>query len=532
MYSLEHSLVRFAWFFILIASTCVATGRPPDGTIDSTFGSGGRVITSFGPGYDSGYGVAVQADGKIVVTGESQVGATDSNYDVALVRYSADGSLDNSFGSSGMVTTAISSDWDLSGSVALQSDGKIVVAGQTLNGPNFDFVTVRYNTDGNLDNGFGTGGIVKTPVGPSLDAEWFCALQPDEKILVVGPVHNGSDYDFGIVRHNPDGSLDNTFGSGGKVITSVNSGNDFSWSCAVQSDGKIVVAGRSLGASSDDFALVRYLTNGSLDASFGTSGKVTTPVGPGSDRGRFVAIQADDKIVLGGTSTIGSTDDFALVRYNSDGSVDNSFGNNGIVTTAVGTGEDILWAVAIQHDGKILAAGYGISAVSGYDFAVVRYNQDGSLDSSFGNNGIGLTPVGTSSDFGIGLALQPDEKIVLAGASVTAAGYDFSIVRYNNSPPTSISPPAQVTQEFTLFDSYPNPFNSTTRIRFRIPGSEFVSLMVYDLLGHNVAELVNENLGPGNHERTFEAKGLASGIYLYRLQAGPFHRTKKLVLIK
>lgn len=533
MNPIKQPYILFFWFVLFVISTRPASGQLTDGTPDTTFGSGGKVITTLSPGYDSGYGVAIQADGKIVVAGERQNGTTGSDYDIALVRYKADGSLDSTFGSNGAVITAVGSGWDLSGSVVIQSDGKIVVAGQTLSaGGDYNFVTARYVSTGSLDNSFGTGGIVKTPVGPSHDGGWFCALQPDEKILVVGPVHNGSNYDFGIVRLNPDGSLDNTFGSGGKVITPVGSSDDFGWSCVVQPDGKIVVGGRSAVGGSNDFALVRYQANGSLDAGFGTGGKVTTPVGAGSDRGRFVALQADGKIILGGTGTIASSDDFALVRYNSDGSLDNSFGSNGIVTTAVGTGEDILWAVAVQNDGKILAAGYGISAVSGYDFAVVRYNQDGSLDNSFADNGIALTPVGTSSDFGIGLALQPDEKIVLAGASVTTAGYDFSIVRYNNSPPTGISSQARAAQEFILYDSYPNPFNSATHIRFQIPSPEFVTLKVYDLLGRSVAELVRENLGPGSHERTFEARGLASGIYLYRLQAGSFQQTKKFVLIK
>lgn len=501
-----------------------------DGTPDLTFGTGGKVITQLSPGYDSGYGVAIQPDGKIVVAGESQNGTSGFDYDIALVRYNPDGSLDNNFGSGGIVISPIGSGWDLSGSVALQSDGKIVVAGQTLAGSAYDFVTVRYNTNGSLDNSFGNGGIAKTPVGSGAYG-WFCALQPDEKIVVVGPVSNGSNLDFGVVRYNTNGSLDNNFGSNGKVITPVNTADDYSWSCAFQNDGKILVGGLSSINGNLDFALVRYNSNGTLDNSFGANGKVTTPVGPASDKGRSVTLQTDGKIVLGGNSVIGATEDFALVRYNIDGSLDNSFGANGIVSTPVGTGEDILKTIVIQADGKILAAGYGINTLSGYDFAVVHYNSNGSLDYNFGINGIALTPVGTSSDFGMGIALQTDSKIVVAGASVSSS-YDFAVLRLENSPPTGISSTGQTPQDFKLFGNYPNPFNPTTRIRFQLPHAEHVTLTVYNLSGREVAKLVDENLGAGSYERTFDAGALASGIYLYCLQAGTFKQTGKAVLIK
>lgn len=522
-------LVGFAFSLIEIPWL---PAQAQDGTLDLTFGSGGKVITPIRSGYDSGYGVAIQPDGKIILAGESQNGTSPFDNDIALVRYNPNGSLDNSFGNGGIVITPIGPGWDLGGSVALQSDGKIVVAGQALLGSTYDFVVVRYNPNGTLDNSFGAGGIAETPVGASHDYGWFCAIQPtDQKIVLVGPVNNGSNLDFGVVRYNSNGSLDNSFGSGGKVITPVYTTDDYGWSCCFQPDGKILVGGSSSVNSNSDFALVRYHSNGELDNSFGAQGKVTTPIGPDSDRGRSVAIQTDGKIVLGGTSRIGATDDFALARYNTNGSLDNSFGSNGIVTTPVGTGEDILWAVAIQGDGKILAAGYGISAVSGYDFAVVRYNPNGSLDASFGVNGIALTPVGASSDFGIALALQSDAKIVVGGASVTSS-YDFAIVRYENTPPTGISSPVELIEGFALFDCYPNPFNPATRIRFRIPRSEYVTLIVCDLSGRKVATLVQENLARGSYERTFDAGELGSGVYLYRLQAGTFQQTRKAVLIK
>lgn len=524
---IKFSYSLIAWFVCIVPLTVHAQA----GVLDQSFGSGGKVITPISPGYESGYGVAIQTDGKIVVAGESQNGTTGADYDVTLVRYNPNGSLDNSFGAGGIVITSVGSGWDLSGSIVLQPDGKIVVAGNTLNGATYDFLVLRYNTDGSLDNSFGTGGIAKIPVGSSHDAGWFCALQTDGKIVVVGPVYNGSNYDFGLVRLNPNGSLDPTFGSGGKVITAVNMTEDFSWSCCLQSDGKILVAGSSRVNDIPHFALLRYQPDGSLDQSFGALGKVITAIGPAGAWGRSVALQTDGKIVLGGSSTIGASDDFALVRYNADGSLDYSFGTNGIITTAVGTGEDVLWAIAIQHDGKIYAAGYGISELTGYDFALARYLPNGSLDPGFGTNGIVLTPVGSNSDFGIALALQSDAKIVMAGASVDP-GYNFAVVRYTNIPSTGTVFPGEPEGTFRLLDPCPNPFNTMTQISFQLPLSECVTLEVYDLWGRKVATLLQEYLKPGTYDRSFDPGGLDGGIYLFRLRAGGLEEIRKGVLIR
>jgi len=495
-----------------------------------SFGSGGTAVTSTSIGYESGYSIAVQPDGKIVVSGESQNGTVAGDYNIVVLRYNADGSLDGGFGNGGVVIRAVSSGWDLSGSVLIQPDGKIVVGGNAWTGSTYDFIALRYNADGTPDNSFGSGGMAFFPVGGSQDNAWDCTLQSNGKILLTGPVHNGNNYDFGLARLNPDGSLDGGFGSGGRVITQMGAADDLSWSCTVQSDGNILVAGRSVVGAVPAFALMRYLPNGAPDNSFGADGKVFTPIGGVSDRGRVVVVQPDGKILLGGTSTIGSSDDFAIVRYNTNGSLDYTFGVNGIVTMAVGTGEDILWDVLLQSDGKILASGYGISPVSGYDFAVVRYNTNGSLDQTFGVNGIALTPVGAGSDFGIAVALQSDGKIVMTGATVGVAGYDIAVARLKSTLSGTFSPGAD--EEFALLDCHPNPFNATTQVSFRIPHSEFVTLDVYDFSGRKVATLVNEILGSGNYERTFDANGLANGVYLFRFQAGVFEQTGKAISVK
>jgi uncharacterized delta-60 repeat protein len=243
--------------------------------------------------------------------------------------YSQPGSLDLSFGSNGKVVTAIGSGYDYGYSAAIQSDGKIVVAGYRYNGSNDDFALVRYNADGSLDNTFDSDGKVTTAIGSGSEEGFSVAIQIDGKIVVAGYSYNGLNHDFALVRYNADGSPDNTFDSDGKVTTAIGSGNDIAYSVAIQSDGKIVVAGESPNGSDDDFALVRYNTDGSLDNTFDSDGKVTTAIGSSTDDGQSVAIQSDGKILVAGYSYNGSNGDFALVRYNADGSLDNTFDSDG-----------------------------------------------------------------------------------------------------------------------------------------------------------------------------------------------------------
>ncbi|MGI8836580.1 MAG: hypothetical protein ACR2H4_08070 [Pyrinomonadaceae bacterium] len=348
--------------------------------------------------------------------------------------FAAPGDLDLSFGNGGKVITQVGSNAGAR-SVAIQSDGKIVAAGYSDNGANYDFAVVRYNTDGTLDTSFGGTGKVVTPVGNSSDAN-SVAIQSDGKIVAAGTSRNFPNFDFAVVRYNTDGTLDTSFNGTGKVITQ--GGQAFS--VAIQADGKIVAAGYSFnGANRADFAVVRYNTNGSLDTLFNGTGKVVTPVGSSdsSDIAFSVAIQSDGKIVAAGTSRYDSEGDFAVVRYNTNGTLDTSFGGTGKVVTSVSSSGDYARSVAIQSDGKILVVGdIGNGGLfNGIDFAVVRYNTDGSLDTSFGGTGRVVTPVGNSS-FANSVAIQSDGKIVVAGATGDSPGgtdfidSEFVVVRY------------------------------------------------------------------------------------------------------
>ncbi|MGX7666376.1 T9SS type A sorting domain-containing protein [Flavobacterium pedocola] len=433
-------LLRFLSIGVGLFSFGVADAQQP-GSLDIGFGNGGKVITNVESYYNRfrsfAQSVAVQSDGKIVVVGVAENRLhTD---DFALARYNNNGSLDATFGSDGKVTTSFIGSYSVGQSIAIQGDGKIVVAGYSSNGSyDADFAMARYNNDGSLDTTFGIGGKVTTDFGNSDDIGYSVAIQSDGKILVAGvsdddPTTNTHD-DFALVRYNSNGSLDTTFGSGGKVKTPIGDNNDVGQSIAIRNDGRIVVAGYSryvglFGFYNNDFALVCYNTDGSLDASFGSGGKVITAIGSDHDYGHSVVIQNDGKIVVTGVSdndpAINNThDDFALVRYNSNGSLDTTFSSDGIVTTDFGNSDDDCKSVALQNDGKIVVAGY-----TSIGLALARYNSNGSLDNTFSSDG----KVISSSSNGNSVVVQNDGKVVVVGSAYTDNSPDFALVRYNSN---------------------------------------------------------------------------------------------------
>jgi uncharacterized delta-60 repeat protein len=409
---LRLGLVVFALPLVAAALPGAAVAAP--GALDPSFGTGGLVTTEFG-GSDSASAVAVEPDGRIVAAG------TDGAGDFALARYNANGSLDTSFGSGGKVTTDFGGS-DAASAVAIQPDGRIVAAGRSGAG---NVALARYATDGSLDPTFGVGGKVTTDLS-GFDAAFGVALLPDGKIIAVG--QGGPGVDFAVVRYDAGGSLDTTFGTGGVTTTDLG-GFEAATAVAVQGDGKIVATGSTFSAGFQQFALVRYDANGNLDTGFGSGGKVTTDFGLGSGFGGALAIQPDGKIVAAGRAGT----DFVVARYTSDGSPDAGFGSGGMTTTDFGGAIfDAAFGVALQPNGKIVAAGSLFNAFgSDADFALARYNGDGSLDTGFGSGGKVTTSFG-GFDVAFGTALQADGKIVVAGQG--GPGSDFALARYLGDP--------------------------------------------------------------------------------------------------
>ena len=433
---LAAALVALMFLVAPGAPSAQAQDAVTPGSLDTSFGDGGKVTTHFSAD-DRAYDIALQADKKIVVAG------FDSD-DFAVARYNADGSPDADFGTGGKVTTAIGSGGDAGYALAVQPDGMLVVAGgydnPINNVSNTDFAIVRYDVDGTLDTGFGTGGKVTTAIGSgtATDIAWDIALQPDGKIVIAGE----SGGDFTLARYTAAGALDTSFSSDGKVTTDLGSATETIYAIALQTDGKIVAAGGFGG----NFALARYTADGALDTTFGTGGKVTTDMGGVSDRARDMVLQPDGKIVVAGLSQSARS---GLARYNANGTPDTTFGTDGKVVIAHSPRGEEIYALAIQPDGRILSAGY-INVDPRDELGLARYNANGTLDTTFGTDGVVLTtfkPDGFNNggNAGHGMTLQPDGKILVSGfarltAQVGSSRRDFALARYNNPPPPTDAP--------------------------------------------------------------------------------------------
>ncbi|MEQ1594931.1 MAG: delta-60 repeat domain-containing protein [Casimicrobium sp.] len=418
-----------AVLWLVVSSLAAAFPGAPD----ATFGSGfGRVITPVGSGTDVAYSLAPQPDGMIVVAGTCSNG---SDYDFCLARYLANGVLDTNFNGIGKVITAIGSGNDGAYSLALQPDGRIVVTGSCLNGTTYDFCLARYLVSGALDLSFNGTGTVITAIGSGTDAAYSVALQPDGKIVVAGRCSNGTNTDFCLARYLASGALDVSFNSTGTVITTIGSGGDVARGVALQADGKIVVAGYCTNGTTYDFCLARYLATGTLDVSFNGSGTVITPIGVGDDYAISLALQPDGKIIVSGVCSNGANSDFCLARFLANGTFDTSFNSTGKVITPIGSGDDYGYSVALQPDDKIIVAGY-CSNGANFDFCLARYLANGTLDTSFGGTGKVITAIGSGNDVANSAALQPDGKIVVAGFCSNGTNDDFCLARYDGGPNT------------------------------------------------------------------------------------------------
>jgi uncharacterized delta-60 repeat protein len=364
----------------------------------------------------------------------------------ARVALGAGGDLDETFGAGGITltnttgATSSTSDADGISALAVQSDGKVVALGDRGfpgNPTTIDFNLLRYNTDGSLDATFGSGGIVIAAFSTAADHAWDVAVQPDGKIVAVGYTNGTSPASALVVRLNPDGSLDATFGTGGYVTVSYGAGvSSTAYGLALQADGKIVIS----GDASSGFGVARLLpANGALDPTFGSGGR--TIVTPGSRivvRASDVALQTvsgEQRIVLAGGFQKGNNTDFGLMRLRASGAVDTSFGSGGSVQTVIASGDKI-FSVAIDGSNRIVAAGLIAApkgAKTGTDFGLARYTESGALDATFGSGGKVRTDIAGLDDSPRSLALQSDGKIVVAGNAKSGTYYDLGLVRYTTT---------------------------------------------------------------------------------------------------
>ncbi len=410
-------------------------------SLDTTFGNSGKIITSFSHEARTSK-VILQPDGKKIIVGEV---VDSNNRNWGIVRYKTNGDLDETFGNNGIVIKDFgvngqqNSHGDFLRSVALQPDGKIVVGGSSAISPTISRWTLaRYNEYGSLDKGFGDvgdEGIVLTTIRNSFVIEYINSLiiQPDNKIIAVGVSHI-TDTDVAVARYNTDGTPDSTFGGGdGIVTTPIGGSNDRGNAAVIQPDGKIIVFGDFDAGGHDKVFLARFNSNGILDTSFGSGGIVKDNY-EYHNGARDMALQPDGKIlVTGSTGNTSSSGNTYIARYDSDGKLDTSFGGSGKIVKSFSSGNDGANSLILQPDGKIILGGYeDVGGISGTDFALRRFNTDGSLDTEFGTGGSFVTPIGSGNELINSLALQNDGKIIAAGSVSNGTYNDWGLARYQN----------------------------------------------------------------------------------------------------
>jgi uncharacterized delta-60 repeat protein len=452
------SRARKCAVFAVLSAAGIAFAAPGD--LDTSFSGGigspaGTIIEGRSAVYTHAT-TKLQADGKITSVGTILFsGMSDLRF--AVMRHLSDGTLDPSFGLNGYTAPALTSfNVDRGRDLAIQADGKIILAGQcqvNLPGPpqptaSDDFCLIRLEANGQPDLSFGVSGVVVTPIGPKDDQLASIALQADGRIVAAGTCASSADNALSVgqaclTRYLVDGTLDATFGTGGKVVQSISATETIN-AIAIQENGRILIAGLCVDGSAPVGCVARFTSSGALDSSFSSNGirYVTFPAL--TLNAQFVAIQPDGKIMVGGRCTAAGVGDFCLARLNANGTLASTLSSNGRLVAPIGSGQDYARAIAIQPDGKLIVSGY-CSYNARLAFCTARFFDDGAFDTGFGVNGIVITEVQSTAgtdDLGRSVSLQRDGKIVVSGTCAdptnpTLPRNRLCLARYLGGPETA-----------------------------------------------------------------------------------------------
>ena len=456
--------------------------------------------------------VLTQPDGKLIAAGYAYI--TGFYKDFALVRYEANGNIDSAFGNNGITTSNLTG-FDFGNSLAQQSDGKIILAGST---GVYDFALARYNTNGTLDNSFSSDGVLATDFPSDDDEINSVIIQPDGKIIVGGITGTYTNHDFGLARYNSDGTLDNTFGVNGKVITSIGSVDDVLKSIVLQPDGKIVGAGYTNNGIDNDFVIVRYNSNGKLDSSFSSDGILNFPIGQGDDKASAVGIDPDGKIIVSGTSFNGINNDFALVRLQSGLIIHQIFAT--ICPNEIFSYNGNNYSIAGNYF-ITLTAQNGSDSIVGLTLNVIQIN------TSIINSGDSLIALTSGTVQWFNCATQQ----IIPGANgnvfvPSSIGNYAAIITEGNCTITSQCINTSVNAEFSQMKSftiYPNPTDENITISLSQPCNN-CRIEIINTLGQIVyEEQTNSQLSIINCQL------LPAGIYFVELLFDKMTAVKKLV---
>ena len=481
------------------------------GTLDNDFDANGIATFDFFGNRDNATDMAIQPDGKIVFCGTTN-DLTPESQDLYAARINPDGSLDNTFGDSGLArATRVGEDEGTA--LAIQADGKIVVGGSTSWGTGSEFYIVRFDADGSPDPNFGIGGQVvhEAFVGLGFNTIRDIAVQPDGKIMVLGRAANADiDYDVVLVRFNPDGSLDNTFSFDGQLFTDV--GSDNIQEFYLHDNGKITAVGDVFEVA-EEALIIRYNADGNLDDSFGSNGMVLLDLMSSIQRPTGITVTPAGETIIAGYVGASGNYDVLVARLLPDGTLDNTFSFDGMVQTDFGDSERGN-RVFFQPDSKILVAGSSDDGM-----ALFRYNWDGTLDNTFGTNGLVATssPLGGGASFNA-VSLQEDGKIVACG-TCRNSGFtvqDACVARYLSGINIGIG---EVDAYIGSTLIYPNPItNNSITVEYELKVDETVSIELYDLAGKQISMLQSATDEKANtYQKTLSLPTLSAGNYLLKL---------------
>ncbi|MFN0035425.1 MAG: T9SS type A sorting domain-containing protein [Saprospiraceae bacterium] len=503
----EYSFRTPTFLFLLLPY--LLSGQPAP--LDTSFGIGG--IVNFQYGFSSLLqAVKLLPDGKILISGVTNSG-------IYLARFNPDGSLDNTFGTGGVSPTLIENVSPHT-ALAIQSDNKIISVGQVIDVASpFQyrvFGVMRFHPDGTLDPTFGQSGVTTARIG-NYAAPNIVTLQPDGKILVLGQANIGTGLRFAWARFYPDGKIDSTFSDNG-ITTFPTPGSGLPTCISILPDGKILTGGTEVGSDPGaKFLICRLLPNGVVDSTFGVNGKFDYWFGGYFEVISDFEVLPNGQILAGGW--VGPTADgsFALLRLNANGGLDPSFGNNGLVTMNASEVSNIS-ALDLLPNGKIVATGVGYnSSVAGDVAYVMRLHPDGSFDNSF--NGIGLGTVSTGDAAGgDAQIIQPDGKILIGGFYYPMGGEQPQIMlaRVLNEESSATSAPTLIRQ----CSISPNPFEGWVTLRYELEQAVPIGIKIYDMLGRCVQTVSEPTLRPaGEQIHRFDLTLLGSGIYRIAIES-------------
>jgi uncharacterized delta-60 repeat protein len=522
------------YFIITLSLSIIAlTAYSQAGSLDPEFGGGdGKVTTSFfNEQHAWAYQSAVQPDGKILSIGFTGV---DGGFDeVVLIRYMPDGSYDNTFNGNGKLFIQESNIHCYGRAILLQPDNKIVIL-VSMDADLDSIALYRFLPDGSPDNSFDVDGRVTTNLGTTYQGPKAMAMQPDGKILIGGYAGNYNEpFDkFFVARYKPDGKLDTSFDGDGVAMTTVGESWTNITTLLVQPDGKIIASGFATFNGSEDFALVRYNSNGTLDHSFSGDGIASASFTAGDDDATGAVLCPDGKILVGGFATPQSSNpEFAIARFTSDGILDNSFHGDGMNVIQVSTFADKAYSILLQPDGKILLGGFAHSnGEGGSDMALVRLNENGIPDYTFDGDGIAIyTTISESSNVILNLAFQPDGKIIASGFLYQDYYARMVVTRMISGIMVSAS---NANTPVLKVDLYPNPVTDNMVIEYELETKENLSISLYDTNGKLVETLLTKALrNPGSHtENLALQRALIPGVYVVSIESPHWKKSLQVLV--